>query len=185
MNSFLPSFQEHRHTMNVQKTMKFLQDGSGAMAGGRRWTTLKSVATASVAGSMMYQDQFFENIPSFEGKEQQLLELLRLIGRQDGAWGVFEDEDLIVSNLTQLSQLLTLLDSRAIKRVARADSYKNVKRLCRIFEIEKRASVRMELLSVLEIIGIKDRGCMGIIMQSDLLMDLIAYVRIQPSNFQL
>ncbi len=64
------------------------------------------------------------------------------------------------------------MDSQSIKRAMRVDRYKGIKGLCVYFAIERRWGICYELLNALELFAIKDNHCTGLIMQSDLPVDL-------------
>ncbi|ODN05906.1 NCK-interacting protein with SH3 domain [Orchesella cincta] len=98
---------------------------------------------------------------------EKLIKAFHVIARYRGAWGVFEDEQRIVSHLINLNGLLTMTDASVIEAICTDEEYHELNGLISYFLLEKRFIIRSELLQTFKLLCNKSSDIASVILSSE------------------
>ncbi|CAL8096127.1 unnamed protein product [Orchesella dallaii] len=99
---------------------------------------------------------------------EKLVKALHVIARYRGAWGVFEDDQRIVSHLINLNGLLTMTDASIIEAICTDEDHCELNGLISYFLLEKRFIIRSELIQTFKLMCNKSNAIASVILSSDI-----------------
>ncbi|XP_014609720.1 PREDICTED: NCK-interacting protein with SH3 domain isoform X1 [Polistes canadensis] len=103
---------------------------------------------------------------------------------QQRNWMLYEDESVIVENITELTSILTNADANVSRYILKQDQYDGVNVLIQYYQMEPRWTIRQLLLQSFGVMCSLDSIILTIMLNSILPMELARDMRSNPRNVQ-